>query len=202
MDCSLSGSSVHGISKARTLEWLDISFSRGSYWPSICCTASGVFSDRAILGVIVLESVQSTRATCLTLCNTMYVTMPGVTVHRQLLELAQTNVHWVGDTIPIISSSVVPFSSCFQSFPASGSFPVSQFFTSRIKSIGDSLSTSVLPMNIQDLFPLGFTGLNSLHSKGLSRVFSNTTIQKHQFFSKQISLCSNSHIHSWLLEKP
>ena len=82
---------------------------------------------------------------------------------------------------PTISSSVVPFSSYLQSFPASGSFPMSQFFTSGSQSIGVSASTSVLPMNIQDLFPLGWTGWISLQSKVLSRVFSNTTVQKYQF---------------------
>ena len=83
---------------------------------------------------------------------------------------------------PTISSSVIPFSSCPQSFPASGSFPLSQLFTSGSQSIGVSATTSVLPMNIQDWFPLGWTGWISLQSKGLSRVFSNTTVQKHQFF--------------------
>ena len=101
---------------------------------------------------------------------------------------------------PTISSSVVSFSSCLQPFPASGSFPVSQFFASGGQSIG--ASASILPMNIQDWFPLGLTSLISLESKGLSRVFSNTTVQKHQFFSAQLSLWSNSHIHTWLLEKP
>ena len=101
-----------------------------------------------------------------------------------------------------ISSSVVPFSACPQSFPASGSFQMSQLFTSGGQTIGVSASASVLPMNIQDWFPLGFTGWISLQSKGLSRVFSNTTVQKHQFFGAQISLYSNSHIHTWLLEKP
>ena len=89
---------------------------------------------------------------------------------------------------PIISSSVVPFSSCPQSFPASGSFPMSQLFTSGGQSTGVSASASVLPMNIQDWFPLGSTGWISLQSKGLSRVFSNTTVQKHQFFVTQLSL--------------
>ena len=83
---------------------------------------------------------------------------------------------------PTISSSVIPFSSRLQSFPASGSFPVSQFFTSGGQSIGASALASVLPMNIQDWFPSGLTSWISLHSKGLSRVFSNTTVQKHQFF--------------------
>ena len=103
---------------------------------------------------------------------------------------------------PTISSSVIPFSSHLQSFPASGSFQMSQFFPSGGQSIRASASASVLPMNIQDWFPLGWTGWISLLSKGLSRVFSTTTVQKHQFFSAQLSLHSNSHIHTWLLEKP
>ena len=89
---------------------------------------------------------------------------------------------------PTISSSVVPFSSCLQSFPASGSFLMSQLFTSGGQSTGASTSASVLPMNIQDWFSLGLTGLTSLQSKGLSRVFSNTTVQKHQFLGAQPSL--------------
>ena len=103
---------------------------------------------------------------------------------------------------PTISSSVVPFSSRLQSFPTSGSFPRSQFFASGGQSIGVSASASVLPMKIQDWIPLGWTAWISLQSKGLSRVFSNTTVQKHQFFCAQPSLWSNSHIHTWLLEKP
>ena len=102
---------------------------------------------------------------------------------------------------PTISFSVIPF-SCLQSFPASGSFPMSQFFTSGGQRIGGSSLASVLPMNIQDWLPWGWTSWISLQSKGLSRVFSNTTVQKHQFFSAQLSLWSNSHIHTWLLEKP
>ena len=100
-----------------------------------------------------------------------------------------------------ISSSVVPFFSHLQSFPASRYFPVSQLFTSGSQRFGASASTSVLPMNIQNWFPLGWTGWISLQSKGLSRVFSNTTVGKHQFFSAQLSLWSKSHIHMWLLEK-
>ena len=88
---------------------------------------------------------------------------------------------------PTISSSIVPLSSCLQSFPASESFPMSQFFVSGGWSIGVSASASVLPMNIQDWFPLGWTGWISLQSKGLSRIFSNTTVQKHQFFHAQLS---------------
>ena len=102
---------------------------------------------------------------------------------------------------PTISSSVVPL-SCPQSFPASGYFLMSQFFTSSGQSIGASASASVLPKNIQDWFSLGWTGLISLLFKGHSRVFSNTTVQKHQFFSAQLSLWSDSQIHTWLLEKP
>ena len=103
---------------------------------------------------------------------------------------------------PTISSSVIPFSSHLQYFPAPGSFQMSQLFTSGGQSIGVSASTSVLPMNIQGLFPLGFIGWISLQSKGLSRVFSSTIVQKHKFFSAQLSLQSNSHIHTWLLQKP
>ena len=103
---------------------------------------------------------------------------------------------------PTISSSVVPFSSLPQSLPASGSFPMSQLFTSGGQSIGVLASASVLPMNIQDWFLLGWTGWISLHSKGLSRVFSNSTVQKHQFFYTQTSLWSNSHIYTWPPEKP
>ena len=102
---------------------------------------------------------------------------------------------------PDISSSVVPFFSCPQSLPASGSFQMSQLFTWGGQSIGVSSSASVLPKNIQDWSPLGWTGWISLQYKGLSRVFSNTTVQKHQFFGAQLSLQSNSHIHTWLLKK-
>ena len=109
---------------------------------------------------------------------------------------------------PTISSSVILFSSCLPSFPASGSFPNSQFFESGGQSIGASASASVLPMNIQDWFPLGLTGLIvwidllSAVQGTPRRVFSNTTVQKHQFFGAQLSLWFNSHIHTWLLEKP
>ena len=124
---------------------------------------------------------------CQTLFDPMDCSTPGFLVYHQLLELAQTHVHsrWCH---PTISSPVVPFTSCFQSYPASGSFPMSQFFTSGSQSIEVSASASVLPMTIQDWFPLGWTGWISLQSKGLSRVFSNTTVQKHQFFGAQLSL--------------
>ena len=101
---------------------------------------------------------------------------------------------------PTISSSVVPFSSCLQSFPASGSFLMNWLFTSGGQSIG--ASASVFPMNIQGWFSSGLTGLISLLSKGLSRVFSNTTVQRHEFLGIQPSLWFKCHIHTWLLEKP
>ena len=108
-------------------------------------------------------------------------------VHHQLLDFFQTYVHWVGEAIqsshPLSSPSRPTFN-----LPASGSFQMSQFFASDSQSIGVSVSTSVLPMNIQDWFPLGWTGWIFLQSKGLSRVFSNTTVQGHQFFGNQLSL--------------
>ena len=103
---------------------------------------------------------------------------------------------------PTISSFVGPFSSSLQSFPTSGSFVKNQLFASGGQSIGASASASVFAMNIQDWSPLGLTDLVSLQSKGLSKVFSNTTVQKLQFFSVQPTLWSSSHIHKWLLEKP
>ena len=103
---------------------------------------------------------------------------------------------------PTVSFSTVPFSSCPQSIPASGSFQMSQLFAWGSQSTGVSASASVLPMNIQDWFPLGWTAWISLQSKRLSRVFSDTTVQKHQFFGSQLSSQSNSHIHTWPLEKP
>ena len=102
---------------------------------------------------------------------------------------------------PVISSSVVPFFFCLQSLPASGSFPMSQLFTWGGQSIGVSASALVLPMNTQDWSPLGWTGWISFQSKGLSRVFSNTTVKRYQFFGSQLSSQSNSHIHTWTLEK-
>ena len=104
---------------------------------------------------------------------------------------------------PTISSSVIPFSSCPQSLSASGSFPMSQLFASGGQSTGVSALASVLPMNTNEhWFPLGWTGWISVQFKGLSRVFSNTTVQKHKFFGSQLSSQSNSHIHTWPLEKP
>ena len=125
------------------------------------------------------------------LCSTPYDSMdcskPGFPVHDQLPEFTQTHVHWVSDAIQPFYP-VFPFSSHLQSFPASGSFQMSQFFASHGQSIRVSVLASVLPMNIQGRFPLGWTGWISLLFKGLSRVFFNTRVQKHQFFGAQISL--------------
>ena len=145
--------------------------------------------------------LSSAPQSCLTVCDPMNYSTPSLSVHHQLLVFVQTLVHRVR-CHPTISCSAIPFSSCLQSFPASGSFPMSQFFLSSGQNIGASVLASILPMNIQDWFPLEWTGLISLQSKGLSRVFSNITVQKHQFFSAQLSLWFKSHIHTWLLEKP
>ena len=136
-------------------------------------------------GVVVVSS--SVAQSCLSLCNPMDGSTPGLPVHHQLQEFTQTHVYPVGDAIQP-SHPVVPFSSCPQFFPASWSFPMSQFYTSGGQNIGVSASESVLPMNIQGWFPLALIGWISLQSKGLSRVFSNTTVQKHQFFGAQLSL--------------
>ena len=127
------------------------------------------------------------------LCNPMDCSTPGLPVHHQLLEPALTHVHWPSDAIQPSHPLSSPFPPAFNLFPASGSFPMGQFFASGGQSIGVSASASVLPLNIQDWFPLGWTGWISLQSKGLSRVFSSTTIQKHQipqcsaFFMVQLS---------------
>ena len=144
----------------------------------------------------------SVTQSCSTLCNPMYPSMPGLPVHHQLLEFIQTHVHRVGDAIPAISPSLVPFSSCSQSLPASESFPMSQLFPWGGQSTGVSASASFLPKKSQGWSPSEWTGWISLQSKGLSRVFSNITVQKHQFFGAQPSSQSNFHIHTWPLEKP
>ena len=119
---------------------------------------------------------------CLNLCDPMDCSTSGFAVLHYFPKFAQSHVHWVSDAIhPTISSSVVPFSSHLQSFPASGSFPMSQLFSPSGLSIGASASASVLPMNIQHWSPLGWTGWISLQSKGLLRVFSSTADWKHQF---------------------
>ena len=149
---------------------------------------------------LLLSSVQFIHSVVSTFGNPIDCSTPDFPIHHQLQELAQTHVHWWCH--PTISASLIPFSSCPQSFPALGSLPMSWFFESGGQSIGASASASVLPKNIQCWFPFGLTGLISLLSKGLLRVFSNTTVQKHRFFSTQLSLQSNSHSHTWPMEKP
>ena len=116
--------------------------------------------------LLILTHFSSVAHSCLTLCNPMNRSTPGLPVHHQLPEFTRTHVHRVGDNHPTISSSVVPFSSCPQSLPASGSFQMSQPFASGGQSIGVSALASVLPMNTQDRSPLGWTGWISLQSKG------------------------------------
>ena len=140
-------------------------------------------------------TTSSVAQSCLTLCDPMDCSMPGLPVHHQLPELAQTHVHRVGDAIQPshpLSSLSLPFN-----LSQHQSFPMSQFFASGGQRTGASIWASVLPMNIQDWFPSGLTGLISLQSKGLSRDFSNTTVQKHQFFGAQLPLWFNSHICMW-----
>ena len=136
------------------------------------------------------ECIQFSSITqpCPTLCNPKDCSTPGLLVHHQLPEFTQTHVHWAGDAIQPSHPPSSPSPPALKSFPASGSFQMSQLFTSNGQSIGISASTSVLPMNTQDWSPLGWTTWLSLQSKGFSRVFSNTTVQKHQFFGAQLSL--------------
>ena len=117
------------------------------------------------------------------LCNAMDCSMPGLPIHHQLLEFTQNLCPLNRWCHPTTSSSIIPFSSCLKSFPASGSFPMSQLFASGSQSIGVAVSASALPMNIQDWFPLGWTGWISLQSKGLPRVISNTTVQSINFLA-------------------
>ena len=153
---------------------------------------------------LLFKTIQFSSVTqwCPTLCDPMDCSMPGLSIHYQLPELTQPHVHWVSDAIqpshPLSSPSPPTFNlSQHQSLFkwVSSSHQVA-------KSIGVSASASVLPVNTQDWSPLGWTGWISLQSKGLSRIFSNTTVQKHRFFGAQLSSQSNSHIHTWPLEKP
>ena len=149
-------------------------------------------------------SVQFSSVTqpCPTLYDPMNLSMSGLPVHHITPGVYSNSCPLSMWCHPAISSSVVPFSSCPQSLPASRTFKTSQIFTWGGQSIGVSASASVLPKNTQDWYPLGWIGWISLQSKGLSRVFSNTTVQKLQFFGTQLSLQPNSHIYTWPLEKP
>ena len=148
-----------------------------------------------------INIISSVTESCPTLCDSMDCSTPDLTCPSPTPRAYSDSCPKSQWCHPTISSSVVPFSSCLQSFLVSGSFPMSQFFASGGQSIGVSASASVLTKNIQDWFPLALTGFISLQSKGLSKVFSNTTVQKHKLFGTQLSLLSNSHIHTRLLEK-
>ena len=203
-------SSVPGIFQARILEWVAMSFSMGSFpprdqnyifciscigrwilyywatWGDVLTFSSVQFSHSVVSDSLQPHELQHARPPCPS-------PTPGVHSNSRL------SSQWCH---PAISSSVIPFSSCPQSLPASEFFPISQLFTWGGQSTGVSALASVLPMNTQDQSPLAWTGWISLQSKWFSMVFSNTTVQKHQFFGVQFSSQSNSHIHTWPLEKP
>ena len=221
LDCSLPGYSVHGILQARILEWVAISFSRGSSQPrdQTCYSCIGrqilyhwgtrealynYFSENLVISqyylfVFILQFIHSVLSNSLWLHELQHTRFPCPSPTPRACSNSCPSSQ---GGHPIISASAISFSSWHQSFWTSGSFPMSQFFASGGQSIGASASALVLPMNIQDWFPLEFIGWIFLQSKGFSRVFSNTTVQKHQFFGSQLSLWSNSHIYAWLLEKP
>ena len=158
------------------------------------------FKNPFLMGKIVrIISISSVSQSCLNLCNTMDCSMPGFPVHHQLLELAQIHVHWVGDAIQPSHPLLSPPPQAFNLSQHQGHF----HWVSSSHQIAKVLEFQLQRQSFQWIFiwfPLGWTGSISLQSKGLSRVFSNTTVQKHQFFSVQLSLWSNSHIHTWLLE--
>ena len=205
MDCSPPGFSVREFSQARILEWVTISCSRRSSLPRVQpmslvsrALAGSFFTswateDTNIDNIVVVQSLS-----CVWLWphGLQHVRFPCPSPSPGVCSNSCPLSWWCSLTI----SSSAAYLFCLQSFPASVSFPVSQLFTCGGQIVG--ASALVLPMSIQCWFPLGLIGLISLQSKGLSSVFSNTTIQKHQFFGAQPSLWSNSHIHTWLLEKP
>ena len=139
---------------------------------------------------------------CPILCNPMDCSTPGLPVHHQIPELTQTHVHWVGDAIQPSHPLSSPSPPALNLSQHQGLFQWASSSHQVVKVSEFPPSASVLPMNIQEWFPLGSAGLISLQFQGLSRVFSNTTVQKHQFFGTQPSSQSNSHIHTWPLEKP
>ena len=197
------------MSEARILEWVAISFFRGSSQSrdrtSVSCTGRQVLYCWATKKAITIYSVSSVQFSHSVLSDSLrphelqHARPPCPSPTPGVDSNSCPSSRWCH---PAISASVVPSSSCPQSLPASGSFPMSQLFTWGGQSTGVSASASVLPMNTPDWSPLGWTGWISLQFKGLSRVFSNTTVQKHQFFGAQLSSQSNSHIHTWPLEKP
>ena len=153
---------------------------------------------------LLLCSVQfsSVAQSCLTLCDPMNCSMPGLPVHHHLPESTQTHVHRVSDAMQPSHPLLSPSPPAPQSLRASESIPMSQLFAWGGRSTGVSALVSFLQKNTQGWSPLEWTGWISLQSKGLSRVFSNNTVQKHQFFDAQLSSQSNSHIHTWPQEKP
>ena len=148
----------------------------------------GERASHSLLICIISVQFSSVTQSCPTLCDPMNHSTPALPVHHQTAGVYTNSCPLSQWCHPTMSSSVTPFLFCLQSFPASGSFPMSQFFTSDGQRIDVSASTSVLPMNTQGWSPLGWTGWISLQSKGLSRVFSNTTVQKHQCLGAQFSL--------------
>ena len=208
VDYSPPCSSVHGIFQTRVLKWVVISHSRGSSRPRdrncISCVSCigrqilyhcATWEAQTFVGGVQLLSHVQLFVTPWTVAPQASLSTPN---SHNLLKLMS-----IGSVMPSNHlSSDIPFSSCLQFFPASWSFLMSQLFASGGQSTGVSTSASVLPMNIQDWFPLGLTGWISLQSREFSRVFSNTTVQKHQFLGVQPSLWSSPHIHTWLLEKP
>ena len=191
MDYSLRGSSVRRILQARILEWVAISFSRGSSWPR---DQTHVFFGRWILYHWATREAPLASIVVQSLSHVDSLRPNGLQ-HSRLkpmsIESMMLSNHLIFCCLLLL---------CLQSFPALGSFSMSQLLTSGGQSIG--ASASALLMNIQDWFPLRLTGLVSLLSKGLWRVFFRTTIRRHQFFGAQPSLWSISHIHTRLLEKP
>ena len=197
MDCNLPGSSVHEILQARVLEWVAISYQ--GIFPTqglnLCFLHLPAFAGRLLTTSTTWETLWcgSVQFSCSVLSNSLWPHVTpcqaslSITNSRSLLKLMSIDLVMPFNHLILCR----PFTSCLQSFPASGSFPMSQFFARGGQSIVASASASVLPVNIQDWSPLGLTGLISLQSKGLSRVFSKTTFQKHQFFSAQLSLWSH-----------
>ena len=167
-----------------------MSISRRMYKKALVHIHNGVFSSVQFSSSVVSDSLRPHES--------QHARPPWPSPTPRVHPNSCPSSQWCHQTI---SSSVIPF-SCLKSFPASGSFPMSQLFTSGGQRIGASASASVLSMNTQDWFSLGLTGLVSIQSKRLSGVFSNTTVQKHQFFGAQLYLWFNFHIHIWLLVKP
>ena len=214
IDCSPPGSSVHGTLQARILKWVAMPLIAYGEWCQIHDLWSRRFNfstrDQAWLlksfyiadYSVQFSSVQFSRSVMsdsLWPHELQHARPPCPSPTHGVHPNSCPSRRWCHSAI---SSSVVPFSSCPQSLPASESFPMSQLFASGGQSIGVSALASVFPKNIQNWSPLGWTGWISLQSKGLSRVFSNTTVQKHQFFGAQLSSQSNFHIHTEPQEKP